>query len=81
MKAVTIPKNLTQKDDLVVIPRKEYERFSIWKRVVRVQLDEQWFWTPEWQKKEEAADKAIRAKKITGPFSTHKDLLASLKRK
>lgn len=81
MKPVTIPKNLAQKNDLVVIPRKEYERFSMWKKTVRVQLDEQWFWTPEWQKKEEVADKAIRAKKIAGPFSNHKDLLASLKKK
>lgn len=81
MKTVTIPKKPTQKDDLVVIPRKEYERFSIWKKTVRVQLRDQWFWTPEWQKKEEAADKAIRAKKMVGPFSTHKDLLASLKEK
>lgn len=81
MKLVTIPQNLAQKDDLVVIPRKEYERFSVWKKTIRVQLDEQWFWTPQWQKKEEAADKAIRAKKMTGPFSNHKDLLTSLKRK
>ena len=81
MKAITIPKNLAQKDDFVIIPRTEYERFSIWKKTVRVQLDEEWFWTPAWQKKEEAADKAIRAKKISGPFSNHKDLLVSLKKK
>jgi CO dehydrogenase/acetyl-CoA synthase alpha subunit len=81
MKAVTIPKNLAQKGDLVVIPRKEYDHFSVWKKTVRVQLDEEWFWTPQWQKKEEVADRAIRAKKVSGPFSNHADLLAALNKK
>ena len=81
MEPVTIPKSLAQKGDLVVMPRKEYERFSMWKKTIRIQLDEEWFWTPEWQKKEAAADKAIRAKKISSPFSNHEELLAALKKK
>ena len=80
MKPITIPRKLAQKDDLIVIPREEYEYFSVWKKTVRVRLDEQWFWTPEWQKKEEEADKAIKSKKITGPFSDHKELLSALKK-
>jgi len=80
MKAVTIPREFAQTDDIVVIPRKEYEDFSVWKKTVRVRLDEQWFWTPEWQKKEQAADRAIKSKKIAGPFSNHKELLSALKK-
>ena len=31
MATITIPKNLIKNDDLVVIPRKEYEEFYQWK--------------------------------------------------
>lgn len=81
MKAVTIPRKLAIKDDLVLIPRKEYKWFSIWKKAVDAQPKEHWFWTSEWQKKEMAADKAIRSKKVSGPFSNHKELLTALKKK
>ena len=33
MKAITIPKKLAQKDDLVVIPRKEYESLLQLKKI------------------------------------------------
>ena len=36
MNIVTIPKKLAQKDDLVVIPRKEYEAFSEWKKALKI---------------------------------------------
>ena len=81
MNDITIPKRLAGKDDLVVIPRREYEKFSLWKNVVRVRLDEEWFWTPEWQKKEHEADEAIRKGKTKGPFLDHASLVAALKRK
>lgn len=81
MKSVIILEKLVQKRDLIVIPRKEYEEFSAWKKTVRVRLDEQWFWSPEWQKKEKIADKAIKSGKVAGPFSNHKELLSALKKK
>lgn len=81
MNVVTIPKKLAQKGDLVVIPKEEYEAFSTWKETVRVHVDEQWFWTPEWQEREAEADEAIRAGKTFGPFNTSKELLSLLKRK
>lgn len=33
---ITIPKKLAQKDDLVVLPRKEYERFLDWQENIRM---------------------------------------------
>jgi CO dehydrogenase/acetyl-CoA synthase alpha subunit len=84
MKSTTIVKTGKTKTfsdkDLVTIPRKEYELFSIWKKTVRVHLDEQWFWTPQWQKKEREADKAILAKKVSSQFSNHDELIAELKK-
>ena len=81
MNAITIPRKLMKNDDLVIIPRREYEEFSHWKKAIQMRPAERWFWTPEWQQKEREADEAIRAGKIQGPFSDHKTLLASLKRK
>ncbi len=81
MDVITIPRKLAQKDNWVVVPRREYEEFSAWKKAVRVRLEEQWFWTPEWQKMEQEADEAIRAGNVYGPFTSHKELIAALKRK
>lgn len=35
---LTIPKKLTQKGELVVIPREEYEVFSEWKKALRIRV-------------------------------------------
>jgi len=80
MNIVTIPKKLPQKGDLVMIPKQEYRAFSMWKNSVKVQLEDAWFWTPDWQKKEQEADEAMRLGKITGPFSHAKGLIRALKR-
>jgi len=81
MNVITIPQKLAQKGDLVLVPKHEFVEFSKWKRVVRVKLDEQWFWTPEWQKKEAEVDEAIRAGGIYGPFRDHDALISALKKK
>lgn len=81
MNVITIPKKLAQKGDLVVIPRGEYEIFSQWKQNVMVRLEDNWFWTPEWQKKEAGADAAIQKGKISSQFSEYKKLLFALRRK
>ena len=50
MNTITIPKNLIQKDDLVIISRKEYEKA---RRILNIISENQiWFWTKEWQKGE-----------------------------
>ncbi|KKT20788.1 MAG: hypothetical protein UW04_C0021G0005 [Parcubacteria group bacterium GW2011_GWB1_43_8] len=36
MATITIPKNLIKNDDLVVIPRKEYEEFYQWKETTKL---------------------------------------------
>lgn len=36
MMPITIPKNITKGEELVVIPRKEYEEFSRWKGTVKL---------------------------------------------
>lgn len=81
MNVITIPKKLTQKGDLVVILKREYEEFSRWKKSIQIRLDEQWFWTPTWQAKEHEADEAIQTGRIKGPFSDPKKLIAALKRR
>lgn len=75
-KVITIPKG-----KFVLVPHEEFEAFSKWKKAVKVRLDEQWFWTPEWQKKEAEADAAVRDSKVRGPFSDYKKLISALKRK
>lgn len=81
MDTITIPKKMASRDDLVIIPRKEYEAFSRWKNSVRVRFNEQWFWTPEWQKKEAEADAAIGRGKISRAYKDHPKLLSALKSK
>lgn len=79
MDTITIPKKMAARGDLVVISRKEYEAFSQWKQAVRVRVDEHWFWTPEWQKKEAVAERAIRRGKVSPTYSNHRALLSALK--
>ena len=81
MNTITIPKKFIRKGDLVVIPREEYEVFSRWKKTVRIHPEDNWFWTPEWQKKEAEADTALKARKVYGPFSDAVSLIASLRKK
>ena len=71
----------TQRRDVVMVPRQEYQAFRRWHKSVRVNLDEAWFWTPEWQRKEAEADEAIRRGKVVGPFSDVRKLLKAIKSK
>ena len=80
MPAITIPRSFT-KDDLVVVPKREYEEFAKWKKSIKVRLNERWFWTTEWQKKEAEADRAIQQGRIIGPFSDYKKLLKALSKR
>lgn len=79
MPAIIIPKKFT-KDALVVIPKQEYEEFSKWKKNIKVRLDDRWFWTPEWQKKELEADQDIIRGRISGPFVSARELIKHLKK-
>lgn len=43
--------------------------------------DQEWFWTKEWQAKEREAEGDIRAGRVSGPFTSGKELVKSLKSK
>lgn len=76
MDTVTIPKKITKGEDLVVIPRREYEEFlRISKMIPKDQL---WFWTKEWQEREKGAAGDIRLKNVSPPYKTKKELQAAL---
>lgn len=75
MTTLTIPKKLTQKGDLIIIPRKEYEgllrSYKKPKKAFNERLDED-------------LNKAIqeyRTGKFYGPFNNAKDLMKSLRSK
>lgn len=76
MPSITIPKELTKKGELVIIPRKEYEEFL---RISKVMpRDQEWFWVKEWQEKEKEATRDIGLKNISAPYKTKKELQAAL---
>jgi len=41
--------------------------------------DQAWFWTKEWQEKEREAEEDIKAGRVSGPFTSGKELIRSLK--
>ena len=77
MTPITIPKEITKKGDLIIIPRKEYEELLGFKRMIS--KDQSWFWTKEWQKKEREADEALKKGEYK-EFKNAKDLIKDLHR-
>jgi hypothetical protein len=43
------------------------------------EVNQDWFWSKEWQKGEKQADKEVAEGKLFGPFGNVEDLLESLK--
>lgn len=77
MTTVTIPRKLAKDDDLVVIPRKEYEKLA---RIFKVLPKNQWwFWTKDWQEKEKEADRDIKLGRLSGPYQNRRELLRVLR--
>ena len=72
---ITVPK----KGEFVLIPKNEYEEFNALKKAIQIRKGEEWFWTPEWQKKELEADKDIVKGRVSGPFFSARDLIKHLK--
>lgn len=56
----------------------EEERIVLTPQVF-IPKDQTWFWSKEWQRKEKEADGDIKAGKVSGPFSSGKELVKSLK--
>jgi len=71
MVTITIPKKLIKNDDLVIIPRKEYEKV-LWmaKNQKYTQLDQELA----------KAIKEVRRGKVIGPFNSVKTLKDSLEK-
>ena len=65
MVTITIPKKITKGEELVVIPRKVYEKL-----LFKIELDRDL----------EKALEDVRKGRIIGPFSTAKEALSALKR-
>jgi hypothetical protein len=76
MVTITIPKELTKKGELVIIPRKEYEEFLRISKIIP--KDQEWFWTKEWQGKEKEATRDIGLKNVSVPYKTKKELRVAL---
>lgn len=74
MNTITIPKNLIKNDDLVIIPRKEYEEF------LRLASKKKRIYT-QFDKDLDETIKEYKAGKYFGPFDNAKDFIKSLKSK
>lgn len=79
MPTITIPQKLIKKEeDLLVVPRKEYEELC--KIAKLISRDQAWFWTEEWQAKEREADQDIRRERVSKPYKTKRELESVLQR-
>ncbi len=78
---LTIPRAIRDKLHLAegdqVIVREEHGRIVIEPAKV-VPAGQEYFWTPEWQAGEAAADADVAAGRVSGPFEDADELLAHL---
>ncbi len=81
---VTIPKEVFQRLQLQAgdYPdvRVQGERITMEPRKL-VPKERAWFYSPEWQRKELEADRAIARGEVSGPFSSAAELIRHLRRK
>jgi len=81
---ITIPQELRKKFNVSVGDYLEIETQKeglVIKPVKVIHPDQEYFYTPEWQKKEMEADEAIAQGRISGPFSSTDELFEHLKRR
>lgn len=43
-----------------------------------IPADQRWFWSPEWQAKEQEADEDIKNGNVSGPFKTAEEVIKHL---
>ncbi|MGB2762548.1 MAG: hypothetical protein WBC21_03350 [Minisyncoccales bacterium] len=85
MTTITIPKELIKEKELILIPRRDYEKLLelLKKRKITtkskkvIPKSQEWFWTKEWQKKEKEADQEL-ARGEYKEFKNVKDLLKDI---
>jgi len=74
---VSIPKHIRDslglhEGDYVEFEERDGEIVMIPKKLI--DADHAWFWSPEWQAGERAADEDIKAGRVSGPFKTIDEL-------
>jgi len=74
---VSIPKAIRDRlnlheGDYVEVEERDGEIVMVPKKLI--DADQAWFWTPEWQAGERAADEDIKAGRVSGPFKTIDEL-------
>ncbi len=82
--SVTIPADVRKQVRLEVGDRVEVtaeEGRVVIRPVVEIPRDQLWYWTKEWQRKEQEADADIAAGRTSGPFTSGKTLIRSLRRR
>jgi len=80
---ITIPQELRKKINVSVGDYMEIESREeglVIKPVKVIHPDQEYFYTPEWQKKEAEADEAIAKGEVLGPFENAKDAIKALKK-
>ena len=81
---ITIPKEVFEKFDLRVGEYVEVQAKGMAITIVPSKVipkDQAWFHTPEWQAKEREADQDIARGKVSGPFTSAKDLIQHLEKR
>jgi AbrB family looped-hinge helix DNA binding protein len=81
---ITIPREAFKKlnlevGDFLEVDVKDEGLLLIPKKLIS--KDQAWFWTKEWQKKEEEADEAIARGEVSGPFKNTKELVRHLRKR
>lgn len=78
MAVATVSNQRSREAGLVSIPRREYEKL----KVLSSLIDEKqlWFWTKAWQRKEQAADRDLKTKRLSRPYHSATELKVALKR-
>jgi len=82
--SVTIPADVRKQIHLKVGDRVEVTAEDgrvVIRPVVEIPRDQLWYWTREWQRKEQEATADIAADRLSGPFTSGKALLRSLRRR